>query len=284
MQLDIHFWNQKPPPSKSHSSSELDLSVGPLGNESKIYLPRVYENSKDSLYSHTVFQILSDIIKIIFETAKILDLGCADKRSSRLLTKYGLKISNYCGVDQNSEFSPDIESDVKDLSIYYENIDFVPNVVLITDVLEHLDGGTKDIQKFLKDLVQKISCDSKVFITVPQMYRLDRFKLKHLYYPEHKVRLTLEEWQNIVSQDFEIEQQIGIGYISVLPYLIMFLPFYSEHGWTGSVFKKSRNILSKSGKIRQLDYFLSRKSQDNLFACRLANDALFVCRKKAPIE
>ena len=97
-----------------------------MGYESKNYLPRVYENSKDSLYSHTVFQILSDLINAHFSNVKILDLGCADKRSARLLINYDLQISNYCGVDHNSGFNPDIESDVTDLSAYYEKIDFTP--------------------------------------------------------------------------------------------------------------------------------------------------------------
>ncbi len=280
----MKFWNLERLLGRSLCPFEIKLAVNDMKNEARNYLPRVYENSKDSLYSHTVFQILSNLINSHFVNAKILDLGCADKRSSRLLTNYGLQISNYCGVDHNSGFSPDIESDVRDLSIYYERIDFAPNVILITDVLEHLDGGIEDIQKFLKELSAKISTDTKVYISAPQMYRLDRLKLKHLFYPEHKVRLKLEEWQKIIFQDFEVEQLIGVGYISVLPYLIMFLSFYNENGWTGAVFKKIRSLLSKSVTIRQLDYFLSNRSKGCLFFCRLANSVLFVCRKKVPLE
>lgn len=63
----------------------MNWAVCAMGNETKNYLPTVYENSKDSLYSHTVFQILSDLIEVHFSNVRILDLGCADKRSSRLV-------------------------------------------------------------------------------------------------------------------------------------------------------------------------------------------------------
>ncbi|WP_208988326.1 hypothetical protein [Labrenzia sp. VG12] len=52
---------------------------------------------------------------------------------------------------------------------------------------------------------------------VPQLYRLDQLKFKHLHYPEHHVRMTLAEWSEIIGRAVTIETDHGIGYLSCLP-------------------------------------------------------------------
>lgn len=272
--------SQELPLGKSLCQCESSLSLCGMEINESNYLPAVYEKSKDSLYSHTIFQVLADLMKKQFNRDLILDLGCADKRAFRLLKNYGAPISKYCGVDFNSQFAPDIQADIRDFEFYVNKIPFVPNAVLITDVLEHLEKGTPDIQKFLRSLSQIMDPDSEVYISIPQMYRLDRFKLNHLSYPEHKVRLDLSEWEDLIKQNFVIKQQMGIGYISVLPYLVMFFPFYNENGWTGAIFKWLRNELSKFTSLRKMDHFLSRIRKNKGLFCQFSNSVLFVCQRK----
>lgn len=244
----------------------------------KDYLFYSYKKSGNSLYSHTVFNFIADQIKNIQEPICILDLGCADGRSQALLNNYGIHISRYFGVDSNSRFSPSFVSDIRDVDEYISKIGFVPNVVLITDVLEHLDDGAEDIRKLLKRLKVSLPSCCQIFISAPQMYRLDRFKFQHLCYPEHKVRFNLWEWKSLLSECFDITSSHGIGYISTLPYFVMFAPWYKEDKSLGKFFKLFRDLLSRSRTVRKVDYALTKLFGGISILQSFSNSALFVCR------
>lgn len=244
------------------------------------YMARAYSRSTNSLYSHTIFRFIADEIKKSSKPIHILDLGCADGRSRQLLTYYGVQIAHYFGVDCNSTFSPSLVSDIRNVKSYMGNISFIPNIVLITDVLEHLENGAEDILKFLEDLDDLLPSDCKIFISAPQMYRLDRFKFKHLYYSEHRVRFHLNEWKEILSRNLKTTASYGIGYISVLPYLVMVFPWYNEIGPLGQFFKKFRAALSKSTQLRMIEYRLSKFIGGVYPLQTFSNSVLLVCKPK----
>ncbi|NUM60461.1 MAG: methyltransferase domain-containing protein [Bdellovibrionaceae bacterium] len=246
------------------------------------YLVNSYRQSGNSLYSHTIFKFIADQIKTSKKPIRILDLGCADGRSRQLLTHYGVHISRYCGIDNNSKFSPSLISDIRDVHTYMSQLDFTPNVVLITDVLEHLENGTEDIFTFLNCLEKYLPEKCQIFISTPQMYRLDRFKLKHLQYSEHKVRFSLDEWKNILDQNLVVSSSYGIGYISILPYLVMAIPWYDENGCLGIFFKTFRDFLSRSFLLRRFEYGLTRILCVISPLQSFSNSVLFVCKPKNP--
>ncbi len=244
------------------------------------YLVRAYSSSKNSLYSHTVFRVIADYQKKENKICKVLDLGCADGRARELLVNYGLEISDYCGVDYNRSFNPMIVDDIRNVDNYLKKVPFSPNVVLITDVLEHLEKGRIDIDIFLHDLKSRLPKDCIVYTTAPQMYRLDRFKLSYLHYPEHTVRMSLAEWKEIISKHISIEQTLGAGYVSVLPYLLMFLPNYKEDKILGKIFKKVRSLISAQKSLYEVDYYLSKTLGKREAFVDLANSVVLVCKNK----
>jgi SAM-dependent methyltransferase len=244
------------------------------------YLVGAYKKSGSSLYSHTVFNFIGERLRSFNEPLRILDLGCADGRSKELLLKTGAHIADYYGVDSNANFCPSFVGDIRDVSSYIGLIPFTPNVILITDVLEHFENGTVDIKSFLKKIQKDLSTDCLIFITVPQMYRLDRFKLAHLHYTEHKVRFTLYEWTSLLTDHLRIIDTHGIGYLSVLPYLVMFVPSYKEDGILGHVFLKTRKILSSFPILRKIDLHLTNVIGKGRHFEGLSNSVLLVCRTK----
>ena len=149
---------------------------------------------------------------------------------------------------------------------------------MMLDILEHLEGKEFEIQQVLKDLTRNFKVGTKVFIVVPNLYRLDRLKLNHLHYPEHKVRFTRQEWKEIISKHLAVESTSPIGFFSVIPYLIMFYRGYEERGLSGKFFHLCRNrLLPKIPCIHFMELILTKTMERFTVSENFANGILFKC-------
>lgn len=237
------------------------------------YLVEAYLSSTGSLYGNTLFRIIRERIGPAQSSCGILDLGCADRRAKNLLGS-GHK---YFGVDIDPGFNPDLIADIRDLETCLRAPAFEVDTILLTDVLEHLDRGTEDIDELLKKLNSLVSPSTRIFIVVPQLYRLDALKLPHLHYPEHKVRFTSREWAELITRYLDVKDVTGISYLSVMPYLLMFSKKYKDGNTLGSLFKQARRKLS-GNLAEQIDYGLTARLGRSKKFKHLSNSVLYECR------
>jgi SAM-dependent methyltransferase len=240
---------------------------------------RLLSGNDENLFNYVKFRLLANALaESDFVTPRILDLGCADKIAFRYLSNLGVDFE-YCGVDYESPFTPDILADIRDPNQILPKLPWQPDVIMILDVLEHLEGQEADISQVLHSCYQLLAPGGMLLVTIPQMYRLDRFKFDHLYYEEHKIRLRQEEWYALLNQEFEVMRTQGLGFISVLPYLVMFSRQYSNQNWLGQTFRQLRGKTLEQPWLRSLDWQLSRNLGHHPWLNQWTNDVLFVCRR-----
>jgi len=194
------------------------------------------------------------------------------------LRQFGVTF-HYCSVDRETAFSPHIVADIRDSSLA-SKIPWTPDIILLLDVLEHFEGKQADIAHVLRYASSMLHADGLLLITVPQMYRLDRFKLSHLRYDEHKVRLTRDEWLTLISQHINVRSVLGVGYLSVIPHLLMFCRRYSETNYLGMLFRIVRERILELPFLKPADYRLSLLLSTLSAFDTLSNDILFVCDAK----
>jgi hypothetical protein len=126
---------------------------------------------------------------------RILDLGFSTAISKEyLVTELGEGSFEYCGVDYEAAFEPDIVMDICQIHQRKDEIQWTPDIILLLDFLEHLPGKEKDIAQVMAECDKLILSHGLVLAAIPQLYRLDRLKFSHLHYPERMVHFTLEEW------------------------------------------------------------------------------------------
>lgn len=242
------------------------------------YLVNAYAESKDSLYSRMLFRSLSQLIRENnIQTPKILDLGCADGRGQKLLKAYLNQDFDYYGVDIDENFKPNLVADIRNVKHIFSQIDFIPNIILLNDVLEHFDNGRNDIENFLAQIILYAPKNALIYITVPQMYRLDSFKLPHLYYAEHRVRFNAVEWASLVGKSLEIKKTRAASFITGLPHLIMVSKHYSETNNLGQSFKFLRNKINKSKLLERLDHKWVNRWGHNPLLFPISNGLIFEC-------
>jgi SAM-dependent methyltransferase len=227
------------------------------------YLVQRLLGQKPNLYGTAKFSVVGDYIRPIAENldrpVRILDLGCSTSISKEYLsTTLGDSVDfEYCGVDYEAAFEPDIVMDITEIHQRREELPWTPDVILMLDVLEHLPGKEKDIQKVVSESVNLLPPHGLVLAVVPQLYRLDRLKLNHLHYPEHQVRFTLEEWATIIQEGAEISEMRGIGYISCIPYLPMLSPWYRDDNGHGQLFRYLRGTAFEWEPLKPAEVFLT---------------------------
>lgn len=252
----------------------------------KSYLVNAYAASTDSLYSRMLFQSLASLIQTHqIKTPKVLDLGCADARGHRLLNTY---LTNkfqygdfqYFGVDIDENFKPDLVADIRDVKQIFAKITFKPNVILLNDVLEHFDNGKEDIEKFLSEIIQYTPKDTLIYITVPQIYRLDCFKLPHLHYIEHRVRFNSIEWASIVGKDLQIKKARAASFLTGLPHLLMASRHYTESNTLGQAFKYVRSKMNRSKLLEKLDSKWVNRWGENPLMFPIGNGLIFECVRR----
>ncbi|HLL52488.1 MAG TPA: class I SAM-dependent methyltransferase [Myxococcaceae bacterium] len=208
---------------------------------------------------------------------RVLDVGCGDKTALRHFGELDLEV-DYCGLDPDPTVSPDLVGDARELEYQHARLPFRPDVILLLDVLEHLEGRHGDVRRVLRGCRSVLAPGGVVLISVPQMYRLDRLKLSRLHTPEHKLRLTVSEWRGLVELDFEVVAAQGAGYLSALPYLPMLHPGYGEKNALGQLVHALRHGLSAVEPLESADTWLSNSVGRVEQLKGWANDTLFVCR------
>ncbi|MEM9602436.1 MAG: methyltransferase [Pseudomonadota bacterium] len=255
----------------------------PQGDRSPYLVDRLLHGTDENLFNHVKFHLVKQRIAALgLARPRVLDIGCGLKVAQMYLTKLGLRF-DYHGVDYETRFRPDAVVDLLQPETITPSLPWEPNVVLMLDVLEHIHAD-KDV---LLDVVRRVAetvPDHCTFVfTLPQMYRLDRFKLSHLDYPEHKVRFEQREWREILSHSLAIEHTQGLGYLSVLPYLPMASRHYTPDNRLGRLFHYLRGTVFEWGPLKPADLFLSNTLGAVRALQTCSNDVLFVARKRTGV-
>ncbi|KAJ8598614.1 hypothetical protein CTAYLR_001726 [Chrysophaeum taylorii] len=245
------------------------------------YLVQRLVGQKPNLYGVAKFDVVSEEIRKISATlnrpARILDLGCSTAISRLYLEANNVQFE-YCGIDYEAAFEPDIVMDVRELDEKSELLPWQPDVILLLDVLEHLTGKERDIQRVMAACEAVIPDHGAILAVVPQLYRMDRLKLDHLHYPEHAVRFTLDEWRDIlVDGGTNIGDVRGIGYISVLPYVPMLSPWYRDDNGHGALFRYLRGTAFEWEPLKPAEIAITRAL--GRIWTGWCNSTLLVCRK-----
>ncbi|MHA7775100.1 class I SAM-dependent methyltransferase [Roseibium sp. M-1] len=247
------------------------------------YLVRKLTAAQRNLYGTVKFDIVSRVIRKwahdLDRPPRILDIGCSTSISKDYLAATGLTF-DYCGADYEAAFEPDIVLDATKLAEHRDDLPWQPDVITLLDVLEHLPGQGPAIESVMRQCGEVVAPGGLILAVVPQLYRLDRLKLKHLHYPEHHVRMTLGEWSAIIEQAVEIAAIHGIGYLSCLPYLPMLSPWYEEHNRHGRLFHHLRGKTFEWSPLKPAEIALTR-TLGRLPGLRgWCNSSLLVCRAK----
>lgn len=241
---------------------------------------RLFNTPENNLFNYVKFHLVNEHIKAAGHPfPRIMDIGCGLQVARRFLNALNPSIKYY-GIDYEPTFGPDAVVDLNETGALEAPMDWQPDVVMLLDVLEHLHEEADDLSQVVKHVADTMPDNARLIITVPQLYRLDRFKLPHLHYPEHKIRLTQAEWRNIIEAHFDILQTQGVGYLSVLPYLPMAFRRYTPENALGRLFTRLRSRTFEKRILKPIDLFLSRTlGKVGLFKT-LSNDILFVATPK----
>lgn len=241
---------------------------------------RLLETSNQNLFNHVKFHLVKQAIdKLQIERPRILDVGCGLQVSRQYLEALKLDFQ-YFGIDYEARFQPDAIVDLEDLSGLEDTLPWKPDVVLALDVLEHLNEDPEELKKVVSNIRSIVGDDTTLIVTLPQLYRLDRFKLPHLHYPEHKIRLTQSEWREIIEPQFDIKTVQGLGFLSVIPYLPMWSKHYRPDNRLGALFNYLRGSFFEWSPFKPADLFLSNTLGKWKPLKTLSNDILFVASPK----
>ena len=247
------------------------------------YLVARLSGQRPNLYGTVKFDAVVRELRALGERLgrppRILDLGCSTSISRHYLEMNGLEFE-YCGVDYEAEFEPDIVMDVRQVYNERHKLPWKPDAILLLDVLEHLPGRDADIVEVMRQCNQLIPAHGLVLVVVPQLYRLDRLKLPHLHYPEHQVRFTLGEWRALIARGIEVTRLRGIGYLSCLSYLPMLSPWYDEKGAHGRLFRYLRGTVFEWAPLKGLEIGLTQLLGRLPGLQGWCNSTLLVCCKR----
>ena len=263
------------------SNPELQESAAPeIQVRSPYLVKRLTETSERNLFSHVKFHcVKAEIERLGLAHANVLDVGCGLQVARRYLADLGIEMS-YFGIDYEAGFSPDAVVDLLALEGQSPELPWQPDVLIMLDVLEHLHEDKAVLEKILCRIKNLCPPSAKLILTLPQMYRLDRFKLPHLHYPEHKIRLTQREWCELVETHFSIERVRGFGVLSVVPYLPMASSKYTPENRLGRLFSYLRGTFFEWPPFKPVDLFLSRVLGRIPWLNTFTNDILIVANPR----
>lgn len=246
------------------------------------YLFNQLNNTNDkNLFNHVKFHLVRDCIQdLALANPRVLDIGCGLQVSNKYLKELGLKYE-YFGVDYESEFHPDAVVDLMHLDQAKQQLPWQPDAMLLLDVLEHLHEDIEVLHDILSQLSKLCGPSTVLIISLPQMYRLDRFKLAHLHYPEHKIRLTQKEWRELIAEHFQISSVTGFGYLSVIPYLLMAFKSYKPDNKLGKLFTYLRSQFFEWPPFKPVDLLISKLIGKLPWINTWANDILIVATPKS---
>lgn len=275
-----------PPPSGGEARADAPIDRSPY------LVRRLLETRDENLFNHVKFHLVKRVVDALsLARPRVLDIGCGLQVAGLYLDRLGLDM-DYFGVDYEPRFRPDAIVDLAEVERIDEVLPWAPDVVLLLDVLEHLHEDRSVLSDVVTRLAATLPPETTVVVTLPQMYRLDRFKLAHLHYPEHKIRLTQREWREVLESGFEIRSVQGLGYLSVLPYLPMASRRYAPDNRLGRLFAHLRGRTFEWAPLKPIDLWLSNTLGRLRPLQTLSNDVLFVAsprrasasRRAAPRE
>lgn len=241
---------------------------------------RLFNTPQNNLFNFVKFRLVNQQIRRMgIERPRVMDVGCGLKVAERFLRALSQDMA-YFGIDYEPAFRPDAVVDLNQQGSLNQPMMWTPDVVMLLDVLEHLHEDKADLSQVVKHIAHSMPDSARLIVTVPQWYRLDCFKLRHLHYPEHKIRLTQTEWREILSEHFNIIETQGVGYLSVLPYLPMALPNYKPDNCLGKLFSHLRSNTFEKAWIKPVDLFLSNTLGRLAPFKYLSNDIMFCARPK----
>lgn len=251
--------------------------------QSEYLVGRLNATPEVNLFSYVKFKLVKQYLPTQSrEPIEVLDIGCGLKSAKRALEKLGVNM-NYFGVDYEAVFEPDAVFDLLNATQLPAQIPWEPRTVMMLDVLEHVHEDKDVLATTLERVSTMLPPDARVIVTIPQLYRLDKYKLSHLYYPEHKIRLRQEEWKALLETHFTIHHVHGLGFLSVMPYLPMAFKQYKSDNFLGKLFMHLRSKTFEKDWIKSADWWLTRKLGKNEFFNQYSNDVLFVLSPKAEL-
>jgi len=251
-------------------------------DRSPYLVQRLLETRDENLFNHVKFSLVKDTIDGLgLERPRVLDIGCGLQVARKYLDRLRLDM-DYFGVDYEPRFGPDAVVDLLHPETTAGVLPWAPDVILALDVLEHLHEDPAVLRDTIERLATIVPAGATLIVTLPQMYRLDRFKLPHLHYPEHKIRLTRREWRRLLEHGFRIDGERGLGYLSVLPYLPMASRRYRPDNRLGRLFDRLRGRTFEWGPLKPVDLWLSRTLGRVPFLKGVSNDVLFIATSKRP--
>jgi SAM-dependent methyltransferase len=253
----------------------------PAQDRSPYLVKRLLETNERNLFNHVKFNLVKQQIDALrIATPKVLDIGCGLQVAHSYLSDLNLECQ-YFGVDYEPNFSPGAVVDLLNIDANPPELPWAPDVVLMLDVLEHLHEDITELDKIVASIKNNVCAPESIMIfTLPQMYRLDRFKLSHLHYPEHKIRLTQQEWVQVIEPHFEIESVRGFGYLSVIPYLPMASKRYTPDNRLGKLFNYLRGHFFEWGPFKPIDLWLSKMLGGIPGIKQFSNDINIVARPR----
>jgi hypothetical protein len=248
------------------------------------YLVARLADQKPNLYGTVKFAIVAEEIRKLGarlgRAPRVLDLGCSTSISRHYLEQNGLEFE-YCGIDYEDQFNPDIVMDVRELHRRRADLPWQPDVIMLLDVLEHLPGKAADIEAVMRECNKVIPEHGLVLVVIPQLYRLDRLKLSHLHYPEHQVRFTVGEWRAIIERAIDVPEVRGLGYLSCLPYLPMLSPWYKEDNAHGRFFHYLRGKVFEWAPLKPIEIWISRRLGRVPGLRGWCNSSFLICTRNA---
>lgn len=264
------------PPFKSDSHSDAtDVNI-----RSDYLVNRLFSTKENNLFNYVKFHMVSSALqKYAAPHPKVLDIGCGLQVARTFLNAL-LPSHDYFGVDYEEAFQPDAVVDLFDSDSLELAVPAQVDAVLALDVLEHLTDDIPLLEESIGNIARNTPDNAIVIVTLPQMYRLDRLKLAHLHYPEHKIRRTQQEWLGSLEKHFDILEVRGLGFLSVLPYLPMLSKKYSPENRLGKLFLHLRSKTFEHKLLKPADLFLSNTFGRIPGVNRWTNDFLVIARPK----
>lgn len=261
---------------------QIDDGIGALEPEirSDYLVNRLFATPENNLFNYVKFHLVAQTLKSYCSPSpKLMDIGCGLKAAKAFLDVL-VPGNRYFGVDYEAAFNPDAVVDLFDQTSLELSMQPDADALMLLDVLEHLTDDVVELEATIGRIAKTMPNDAFVVITLPQMYRLDRLKLTHLHYPEHKIRRTQQEWLASLEKHFTIEKVQGLGYLSVIPYLPMLSSQYTPDNRLGRLFNHLRGQTFEKPWLKPTDLFLSNSLGKLPVLKRWSNDFLVVARPK----
>ena len=257
------FFAKDPAPADTlpdtHADSFFDSESWTYVTESRnaALQPHLQKNPYRTLYAHVKYKTTAQIVSNYYfkrqnekPSLKLtaLDLGCSVQMLRRHLTQ-SVRDLRYFGVDSLPMIYPDILCDVSSPAIDQAFESVSPDVVVALDLLPELHDTSEQLSRTLSRWLRAMENKPSLYVfTIPECYESD----------EHRLKLTSEQWLNLLEEKFIIEDIQAIGFLSALPYWAKKTLALKPNGLTHRTLKVLRDPLYDSHLLQTLELTLTR--------------------------